>query len=406
MLTRSAVSKIGSLGLVVVLGLGMFWALTRGAPDFHVFHYAWNLVLHHQSAILYTDSPDRYLYSPGFAFLLCWLGWLPRSAALILWSLGKVALVLGLLKLATQKGQKHKVNLGIAAWGCLILARSILIDFQYGQINLLIVGCVTLALVPLLSGTGKAKFGFWKVTSGFAASIKLLLAPSILWSWNLSKQRSDRVLLASGIILATTLPLFFVGPQGLLHLLQSWIQGLQEKGMPHTSHNQSFAAFLHHCFSGQPTHVTALWGTVDTTLWIWSETTRQTMAFLWSLAWAGLLLHWSFQWKAKAIPNLPLLRVGVFLAVCPILSPLLWKPHLVFGLPLAIGLALQAIQNRKLLWGLGVVFIIQNLLTIDVWGPHLGGRIECYAPLLWGHMILIIMGWREIRSMLAKAKVR
>ena len=41
--------------------------LLAGGHDFAVFYEAWNLVAHGRGTEIYTTSPDRFLYAPGFA---------------------------------------------------------------------------------------------------------------------------------------------------------------------------------------------------------------------------------------------------------------------------------------------------------------------------------------------------
>ena len=69
----------------------LFSKIEHGAPDFTVFYTAWHLVLEGRGAEIYRESPDRFLYAPGFAWLLSPLAWLPRSAALAIWCFAKAA---------------------------------------------------------------------------------------------------------------------------------------------------------------------------------------------------------------------------------------------------------------------------------------------------------------------------
>jgi len=91
---KSAMLALLGLGLTgMVVGLGTGWAFQRGGLDFDVFHAAWKLVLSGQPSEIYRSSPDRFLYAPGFAWLLSPLGLLPRGAALAIWCLSKAAVL-------------------------------------------------------------------------------------------------------------------------------------------------------------------------------------------------------------------------------------------------------------------------------------------------------------------------
>src|SRR5688572_26271382 len=82
---------LSAVGFLVALGT--WWAFQRGGHDFNVFYHAWKLVLSGQGQIIYQESPDRFLYAPGFAWLFAPLAWLPRDLALALWCFGKAAVI-------------------------------------------------------------------------------------------------------------------------------------------------------------------------------------------------------------------------------------------------------------------------------------------------------------------------
>ena len=87
---------------ILVFGLALVLAVLRsfvkGAPDFGVFHHAFELVINGRIHELYVNSPDRYLYSPGFAILFSPLGLLRFEWALLLWNCGKLFLFFVFLK--------------------------------------------------------------------------------------------------------------------------------------------------------------------------------------------------------------------------------------------------------------------------------------------------------------------
>jgi hypothetical protein len=121
----------------LVTAVGTLWAFQKGASDFSVFLAAGKLVLTGQGMDIYARSPDRFLYAPGFAWLMAPLAFLPRELALALWCFAKAAVVGGVIArgLRVRAGQ-----IALAAWAVVLLARPVLIDFQYGQVNLFILG--------------------------------------------------------------------------------------------------------------------------------------------------------------------------------------------------------------------------------------------------------------------------
>ncbi len=133
-------SKIAGAGLAaLVIAVGTAWAFERGAKDFSVFYEAWRLVLTGHGSDIYRVSPDRFLYAPGFAWLLSPLGLLPRNISLLIWCLMKAAVV---AFVALSFGGTLE-----SLWAVVLLARPLLIDFQYGQVNTLILGACVAALM-------------------------------------------------------------------------------------------------------------------------------------------------------------------------------------------------------------------------------------------------------------------
>src|SRR4051812_21604797 len=83
----------GILILTTLFGMGTFRAFSKGAPDFSVFYEAWRLVYSGKGEDIYRVSPDRFLYCPGFAWSLAFLGAIPKEIALGLWCLLKVVVL-------------------------------------------------------------------------------------------------------------------------------------------------------------------------------------------------------------------------------------------------------------------------------------------------------------------------
>src|SRR5271163_4705400 len=106
----------------VALAIGTAWAFTRGGDDFRVFYHAWSLVLSGHGSEIYQNSPDRFLYAPGFAWLFAPIAWLPTQWALALWCLAKIAVVSWVVRVSAKN---LGIDLGVAGWGFLLLVRPI-----------------------------------------------------------------------------------------------------------------------------------------------------------------------------------------------------------------------------------------------------------------------------------------
>src|SRR4051812_37737280 len=83
----------GIIGIGVVGVTGISRAFLKEGGDFSVFYKAWRLVVEGRGLEIYRESPDRFLYAPGFAWALSPLGYLDREFALVLWSAAKLGLL-------------------------------------------------------------------------------------------------------------------------------------------------------------------------------------------------------------------------------------------------------------------------------------------------------------------------
>ena len=189
-------SKQPVFGLVVVaaiISLGTYWAFARGGNDFQVFYYAARLVSEHRAPTIYFDSPDRFLYAPGFAWLIWPLALLPKAVALSLWCLLK-AFAVGLAISA--------LGLPAGLWGVALCARPLMIDFQYGQINALILGLGTWAVVQYFKRgerPARTRFLEWFLL-GVLSATKLFPAPLLLVPWLVGSKQMGKEERTAGVL--------------------------------------------------------------------------------------------------------------------------------------------------------------------------------------------------------------
>ena len=259
---------------------GTLYAFTRGAGDFAVFHSAWKLVLEGRGATLYHATPDRFLYAPGFAFLFAPLGWIPEKAALGIWcALKALALVLVLKRALKVEG---KLPVWVGALAVIIVARPLMIDFQYGQVNTwILLACWAALLGRAERARGETErtaviFLEWfaLAVAGWAKlfPLPLLILPFLPPFFPKKGQRTQLRAERAGVMLATFaifgLP-FLLGTNAAFALHMDWWKALQDRGLPLESHNQSLSAILHHLFTGQPTHVISLYASRNLTWFHW-----------------------------------------------------------------------------------------------------------------------------------------
>lgn len=386
--------------LVLLFSVGSWQGFQLGAPDFRVFLTAGEHVWNGRSELLYVVSPDRYLYAPGFAWLLAILTPLGFAVSFWLWSLSKLVLTaLALVMLV----RRFKVSLMIALLTLLTVARPILIDLRYGQINLL----VLLSLIFSAMGfsdwmQGKRKTWIWvswAITSVFAVAklyaLPFLLVPYLAFFWNPDRKSVRKFLplfLATLLPFSFTtfLPLFVKGWQPGIALLGQWIQALQDKGFPMETHNQSFLAFVARHFTGRGTHVVGLYQEINTT-WaaILSDQQLSLVGIGWVLLGLGVILAQLFAFARESEKlRLALLTIGIL--ILP--SHLVWKPYFVFALPLAFVAWMRAPALAL------VATLAMNFSGFSILGLWWGPRLESASVLLWAMLILYVAALQPVRK--------
>jgi hypothetical protein len=393
---------LASVGLVgAVLTIGTVWAFQRGGHDFDVFYHAWGLVLSGRGREIYTNSPDRFLYAPGFAWLLSPLGLLPRWLALAAWCLSKTVIVGWLLlavgsRLPGRAGEKNIALIartGMAALGLLLVARPFLIDFGYGQVNIFILAAALWALFEHTAPAGRegmAPFVSWACLACAAVAkifpLPLLLIPFVDFSKIPGKRlKRERAGILAGALVLLLLPVLSEGPAGLAELFTGWKGALLAKGLPLESHNQSFVAFLNHYFTGNPTRVIAegypplLFG-----VQAFDSSTLTLLSLGWTLSCAGFLLAWLLAGPRR--DSLRWISIAVATLILP--SHLVWKTYFVTGFPLAAWL----LSRGGGLVFPALVFLLVNLTGFDFLGHGLAARLEAGSVLLFVQLAMIGAG--------------
>jgi hypothetical protein len=395
-------------GLVVAVGTS--WAFQRGGQDFGVFHHAWRLVLEGRGAEIYTNSPDRFLYAPGFAWLLSPLGYFPRDLGLAVWCFGKAAIVGFVVR---EVGRRLNVDgisgLAIGSMGVALLARPILIDFQYGQVNILILGA---CLWAVLTHFHRAEATVWDglpwFVLGLLAIAKVFALPLLAIPWLLPavsrrKLAIERIGVALGLAVTIFVPAWTLGLEGNEALLRSWIDALQAKGLPLETHNQSFAAAVIRVFSGETTHV-IFKGPENVSLgWAFlSPMQLKLVSLAWTFTWLGVIAAWLLAAPAKW-PALSWISILIALLILP--AHLVWKPYFIMGLPIAILCVRHAINEWSdgrwlYLVMLGVLFFGINFSGFDFLPDDFAAHLEGASLLLWMHLGLLALSsrWRPLVS--------
>ncbi|HZS44283.1 MAG TPA: glycosyltransferase family 87 protein, partial [Blastocatellia bacterium] len=166
--------------------------------DYNVFYMAWQSVLH-TGGNPYAEqiSPATpYLYPPLFAQLFSPLGLLSVQAAAGVWyAIGILALAASLLisERLVFTDTKHKINFALIALSFVAIARFGLDNLRMGQINLLVVAVVLLALYLF------EKNRIWPAAIVLATAISFKLTPALFLIYFLAKREWRFVFKTSAI---------------------------------------------------------------------------------------------------------------------------------------------------------------------------------------------------------------
>ncbi len=354
--------------------LGTYKGFQLGAPDFHVFHFAATLVADGRFSELYTVSPDRFLYAPGFAWILLPLALFPLKVSFFFWSVLKGALLGGMLRVLYQRAGAVATTLGVV-----FFARPLLIDLRYGQINLIILSLAVIAIDYLCSPRSRRKeVAIWYLFSMSALS-KLFPLTLILGTL---RSRLARAGSALGIGMVLIFPVIGVGFSGLFGLYRDWFYALQSKGLPIDTHNQSFLAFMLRIFSNQPAPSLQLGGTVHTHGF--NLLAPDTSLFIGKLAILTILTA-LITGVVRFSKHLSFDRAMILIALVVLPSHLIWKPYFIFSIPLlaiTFGRLLQS-KQRVPLYLLLVLGVILSCTSYEFVGREWAARFDAWSLFYW-----------------------
>lgn len=347
-------------------------AKSLGSPDFKVFYTAARHALEDPENI-YRISPDRYLYPPSAAILFTpfaftgeyslhqwvWHGFL----AAILFSLASV----------------H----GAALLATVLLARYLAITFSYGQVNLVLIGLLSLAGMLAQRARWAGAGAVW------ATATMLKVYPVVLAPFFLPRERKKAIAgaLGTGIFLLL-LPLIFFGPALGAQLYREFFLALEDKGLPLHSHNQSIAAFLQRVFTSQEFYLHAVgpqrWGVLELP-------PALLRALAWVIGGTLALLSWLRAYR-RGMGADAALSAAAFSVL--FLSHIVWKDYLLF-----LYFPLREIFGRLprgQRWLVGAVFVaLVTLSSPDIVGHLLSTRLDAACVHLWAAGLVWWAWWKN-----------
>lgn len=395
------------LALRALVLAALVWAIyvgfSRGGQDFAVFRFAGKLALEGRWESLYAEGPDRFLYAPGFAFLVSPLAALPAKVALGVWLCLTLAAFGAAMRTLARATGEVPVLLAI-----LFSVRPLLIDLRYGQVNLLILSSAVWALLAWSerTGTRAAKMNLAASWFVFAIAACAKIYPLALFLYPIGGMLRDG---ATGrehgrpAILGAIGGAAFLLLPPLVHsgVYAGWMDALARKGLPTDTHNQSLLAFLVRVVGGEPFYALGMGGealrfpgmplSIAATKAIW-------IAF--TLAVVGSIARLAFR-RSGGFGDARL-SAWLGLALCFVPAHLVWKSYFVLGIPLIAAIFASAKDDpafrRKLAPTAVLLGLALACASIDVLGPRASAWVEACAPFLWVHLVAIVTGFSRLSS--------
>lgn len=229
-LGRPLLWVVGGLSLV----LGVVLALNpRRCIDFTVFRTAGARLLAGTSLYRAEDGAMPFKYAPPVAVLFAPLALVPRAVGAVLWNVGSVVLLLlALSRLSRVDPGPRDAD---ASWAALALAGPVGTVLFYGQVDLWLLGLITLAAAATTRSGGGVALGLSVLTKPPAAFAGLFFL--VHRRWHTLGVAAGVVLLAAALVAARLGPGPFAAELTAWSALVerstvAWVTGPNPQGLP------------------------------------------------------------------------------------------------------------------------------------------------------------------------------
>ncbi len=357
---------------------GGLWDADR-ANDFRAYHQAARAALGRDLASAYSAPEKPYQYPPTLASIVVPLGLLPARAALVLWVLGSLALLLWSFRVL-ERVLCPPVRGVDKFLGFLMVFRMIESDFANTNANTLVLGLIIWGF----SLERRGRSGFAGVVIALATCIKVF--PALLAPWMLyrARWRMTGGFLAGLVVWGALVPGTVLGPADFSRSFASWYRGVVAPMSPAAVEygdeapggylpGQSLRVLLHRV--ARP---------IDATAHDDEEVPLNVMTLSKSavdMVWVGLAVVllgglMVFFRRRSSSPIWGGGEIAVALTLTVLLSPLARKAHFVVLLPAAtyafmlarISTGARRTVSRTLWWAaLGVILLTSPSIIGDRW---------------------------------------
>lgn len=354
--------------------------LVLDAPDFKVFYTAGTFALTEPLKI-YRESPDQFLYPPIATLLFAPLSALaPWEYARWLW----YGLSIFIVYLIAKRSIWHTL-------ATIILARYFIINFRYGQVNILILGLMILAAALLQQRRGSLA----GVIIAINSALKIFPGVQVIQLILARNYRGLATVVATGLILLA-LPFVFLESALALELYRDFFSAIALKGVPSHSHNQSLLAFIARFLHWENFYAFP----VD---YAWWRLTIVPFGYLRLSAFiigASLCVLFFHKAVKRGLPD-DLLSATMLSII--FLSHIVWKPYFALLLPVVA----QVLQGKgKFHWFFFAGFICFGpLLSADIYGFKISAWMDGACTHLFAALLLTI-AWLRMPTIEPASKTK
>ena len=351
-------------------------------------------------AVLQSGGGDPYgltinTWPPFFLFIAALLALLARVSlpgALLLWQLGSVAALWGLMRLLPRLNGDDPAPFESAAVlvPVLMTARLLQEHFQHTQVNLYMLLLIVGAFV-LFQRRRNVLGGL-----SLAAAVSLRAVPLLFVAYLLYKRAWAAAAWTAGflLVLNLVLPLIAFGPGGMEERWRSWrAVAARETADPTPVYsNQSLLAALKRLLTTEG-------GARDPVRYaIASWPTARVQALFNFLLVAGAVgLGFLFWRRPPGVTGAHVGgEIGVLVCVMTLVSPLAWKAHFV-TLLVGYWLVWRARPHPTALWWAS--FACLTLSASALWGGRLSHTLESWNVITVGALLVLAMTLRALKQL-------
>ncbi len=324
---------------LLLIAVYIFW-VRKDMSDFSVCYQGGKRIVSGETLYRPSDGHLQYKYSPSAAVFFSVFALLPQEAAKLLWYAMELVLLWAVFVVSYGLlPHKLKTKTFIIGLSFLILLKFTAREIELGQVNILIIFLLIMALVALLNKKDTVAGLLWGVSLLFKPYAFVFLPYFFL------KKRLKLILIGIGVVLVGLfLPSLFYGIKGNFIVLDEWQQSLSlsTSFLLDAYDNASLYAFFMKIFPSGRSDLA--W------VFIWGSSLVLGAAFLWMM-WKG---------KEAGLEKPEVLEFSYLCILIPFLSPLGWNYNYLFSL-LAVVILLNCIGSFA---SLGKSLLIVNFVVI------------------------------------------